>query len=121
MVDATLADGCATDGSVYNEKETISGHLDTDKHWWMQAEAMVGLAYAWKITGKDNYLDQLINVWHFIRTNVIDHKNGEWFGRIDKNGVPVISEDKAGFWKCPYHNSRAMMEVTTIVSELSGE
>ena len=121
MVDATLADGCAADGSVFNEKELISGHLDSDKHWWMQAEAMVGLAYAWKITGKDIYLDQLTKVWHFIRTFVIDPVNGEWFWRVDKNGIPVTSEDKAGFWKCPYHNSRAMMEVITIISELSGE
>ena len=121
MVDATLSDGCAADGSVYNEKNTISGHLDSDKHWWMQAEAIVGLAYAWKITGKDTYLDQLEKVWHFIRTFVIDPVNGEWFGRIDKYGVPIISDDKAGFWKCPYHNSRAMMEVIGIISEFPVE
>jgi len=121
MVDATLAEGCASDGSVFNEKNTASGHLDDDKHWWMQAEAMVGLAYAWKITGNDNYLDKLIKVWNFIRSFVIDAEYGEWFGRLDKEDVPIISEDKAGFWKCPYHNSRAMMEVITVISELSGE
>ncbi|MCX6238308.1 MAG: AGE family epimerase/isomerase [Bacteroidia bacterium] len=114
MVDVTLADGCASDGSVFNEKETISGHLDTDKHWWMQAEAMVGLAYAWEITGKDAYFDQLVKVWHFICTFVIDPVNGEWFGRVDKDGEPLISDDKVGFWKCAYHNSRSMMEVMAI-------
>lgn len=117
MVDSTLVDGCDTDGSVFNEKDTVSGHLDSDKHWWMQAEAMVGLAYAWKITGKDAYFDQLIKVWHFIRTFVIDSENGEWFGRLDKDGIPITSEDKAGFWKCPYHNSRAMIEVINILNK----
>ena len=121
MVDVTLADGCAEDGSVFNEKDTLSGHLDDDKHWWMQAEAMVGLAYAWKITRKDVYRNQLTKVWNFITTSIIDHTNGEWFWRVDKNGIPITTEDKAGFWKCPYHNSRAMMEVITILSELSGE
>ena len=111
MVDATLADGCAADGSVFNEKDTASGHLDDDKHWWMQAEAMVGLAYAWKITGKETYFDHLVKVWKFIRTFVIDPVNGEWFGRVDKDGIPLVSDDKLGFWKCPYHNSRSMMEV----------
>ena len=121
MVDVTLADGCAADGSVFNEKDMQSGHLDDDKHWWMQAEAMVGLAYAWKITRKDIYRNQLAKVWNFINTSIIDHTNGEWFWRVDKDGIPVATEDKAGFWKCPYHNSRAMMEVITIISELSGE
>ncbi len=121
MVDATLADGCDLDGSLFNEKDMLSGHLDTDKHWWMQAEAMVGLAYAWKITGKDIYKNQLVNVWQFIRTTMIDWVNGEWFWRVDKDGIPIASEDKAGFWKCPYHNSRAMMEVIGIVSELPGK
>ncbi len=121
MVDVTLADGCAADGSVFNEKDIHSGHLDDDKHWWMQAEAMVGLAYAWKITGKDIYWNQLLKVWDFINTSMIDRVNGEWFWRIDNDGIPITSEDKAGFWKCPYHNSRAMMEVATIISELSGE
>lgn len=111
MVDATLADGCAADGSVFNEKDTASGHLDDDKHWWMQAEAMVGLAYAWKITGKETYFDHLVKVWKFICTFVIDPVNGEWFGRVDKNGIPLVSDDKLGFWKCPYHNSRSIMEV----------
>ncbi|NEW84801.1 MAG: N-acyl-D-glucosamine 2-epimerase, partial [Mariniphaga sp.] len=118
MVDVTLADGCDLDGSLFNEKNLLTGHLDTDKHWWMQAEAMVGLAYAWKITGKDIYKNQLVNVWSFIRTTMIDWVNGEWFWRVDKDGIPIASEDKAGFWKCPYHNSRAMMEVIGIVSEL---
>ena len=121
MVDATLADGCAADGSVFNEKDLLSGHLDTDKHWWMQSEAMVGLAYAWKITGKDIYKNQLVNVWQFIRTTMIDWVNGEWFWRVDKDGIPITSEDKVGFWKCPYHNSRAMMEVIGIISDLPVE
>jgi len=121
MVDVTLADGCDSDGSVFNEKDLLSGHLDTDKHWWMQAEAMVGLAYAWKITGKDIYKNQLGNVWQFIRTTMIDWVNGEWFWRVDQDGIPIASEDKVGFWKCPYHNSRAMMEAITILSELSVE
>jgi mannobiose 2-epimerase len=118
MVDVTLVEGCDEDGSVFNEKEVVSGYLDTDKHWWMQAEAMVGLAYAYKISGNEIYPDCMVKIWDFICKTMIDRLNGEWFWRVNKLGVPVVSEDKAGFWKCPYHNSRAIMEVLTILEQV---
>ena len=42
---------------------------------------------------------------------MIDRRKGEWFGSVSKDGKPYPEEDKTGFWKCPYHNSRACMEV----------
>ena len=109
LVDVTLKEGTDTDGSLFYEKE--GDHLDTDKHWWPQAEAMVGLMDAWEITKKTHYLDQVLRIWAFIKENLMDYENGEWYGRVDQNGRPVPTEDKAGFWKCPYHNSRALMEM----------
>ena len=109
MVDATISDGMVNDGSINYEKE--DDHLDSDKHWWPQAETLVGLTYAWKISGKKHYLDTMTKTWDFIKSNIVDKENGEWFWYVDKNGKPKTDNDKAGFWKCPYHNSRALMEV----------
>ncbi len=115
LVDAVLRDGVDNDGSVFNERN--EGHLDTNKDWWPQAEAMVGLMDAWQITGKVAYLEALEKVWEFIKENVIDYENGEWFGTVDRNGTPYESEDKVGFWKCPYHNTRAMLEIIKRIKE----
>ena len=41
----------------------------------------------------------------------IDHKLGEWFWSVDSQGNPQTEKEKAGFWKCPYHNGRACMEL----------
>ena len=109
LVDATLKEGTASDGSLFYEKE--GEHLDTDRHWWPQAEAMVGLMDAWEITDKNQYLTKIAEVWNYIKENVIDYENGEWFGRIDERGTAISTEDKVGFWKCPYHNTRAMIEM----------
>lgn len=111
MVDVTLEQGTDTDGSVFNESE--EGHIDKDKHWWPQAEAMVGYVNAWQITGNRKYLDEAEKVWNFIDLHLIDHENGEWFWRVDTDGRPYPEEEKVGFWKCPYHNSRALIEVCT--------
>jgi mannobiose 2-epimerase len=109
MVDVTLNEGTDTDGSIFYETE--AGHTDTDKHWWPQAEAMVGYVNAWQTTGNMIYLTEAEKVWNFIDLRLIDRKNGEWFGRIDSSGNPLLEDEKAGFWKCPYHNSRALIEV----------
>jgi mannobiose 2-epimerase len=85
--------------------------LDTDKHWWPQAEAMVGLVNAYQVSNDPKYLDQAILTWQFIKDKVIDEKDGEWYFKVDKNGDPCMEEDKAGIWKCPYHNSRACLEI----------
>ena len=111
MADVTLAEGADTDGSIYYESD--GAHFDTDKHWWPQAEAMVGYVNAWQITGKKRYLDEAEKVWNFIDLKIIDRENGEWFWRVDKDGKPYIEEEKTGFWKCPYHNTRALIEVCT--------
>ena len=106
-----IAEALDTDFGVFNAIDPKLKKLDSDKHWWPQAEAMVGMVYAWKITHDDSYLNIGHQVWEFITKHIIDPKNGEWFFRVDTNGVPYVTEDKVGPWKCPYHNSRALMEI----------
>lgn len=113
LTDVTLAEGWDGDSIFY---EKVDGHLDTDKHWWPQAEAMVGLADTWRLTRDEGYLEKLVKVWNFISTKLIDRKRGEWLWRTDKEGRDVYNDCKAGFWKCPYHNSRAIIEVLLRIS-----
>ncbi|MBK5192047.1 MAG: AGE family epimerase/isomerase [Flavobacteriaceae bacterium] len=94
---------------VLNEKDLDTGKVDTDRHWWPQAEAMVGLDYAFKISGEKKFRNAKFDIWEFIKKYIKDHENGEWFFRIDKNNIPYKNEDKLGMWKCPYHNSRACL------------
>ncbi|HQN94127.1 MAG TPA: AGE family epimerase/isomerase [Prolixibacteraceae bacterium] len=109
MVDATRMDGSDADGSIFYERE--GNHFDTDKHWWPQAEAMVGYTDAWKKTGKHEYLDLAEKCWDFIDRYLIDRVFGEWLWRVDKDNNPYEIDEKTGFWKCPYHNTRALIEV----------
>lgn len=111
MVDATVEVGLDKDGSLFYEEE--DGHVDTDKHWWPQAEAMVGFTEAFQITGNEEYLERAYKVWSFIKDNLIDKENGEWFSKVNIKGEPDPEDCKMGFWKCPYHNSRALIEVIT--------
>ena len=110
IADATLG-GLDTDGGLWYEYEPAENHLIKEKHWWVQAEAMVGFFNTWQITGDDKYLNASIKNWAFIKDKILDKENGEWFWGINQNGELMPGEDKAGLWKCPYHNSRACIEL----------
>ena len=111
-------EGLQPDGSLIYEKDMDSGHVDYDRHWWPQAEAVVGFLNAYELTGSEEYLKHASNSWNFINGKLIDMQNGEWFWSILADGTVNRSDDKAGFWKCPYHNSRACLEVMKRVDKL---
>jgi cellobiose epimerase len=108
--DAALG-GMDIDGGLSYEFEPGDAHLVKEKHWWVQAEAIIGFFNAWQLTGDEKYFELSINSWEFVKDKILDKRNGEWFWGVYENGEPMPGEDKAGLWKCPYHNSRACMEI----------
>jgi len=111
MSDKVLENGIDFDGSIFYEFNKSKNHLNTDKHWWPQAEGMVGFLNSYQITKDQKYLQEFEKLWKFIKNNIIDEKNGEWFHMVRKDGTICKKDPKVGFWKCPYHNSRALIEV----------
>ncbi|MEO5563567.1 MAG: AGE family epimerase/isomerase [Chitinophagaceae bacterium] len=104
------AEGLDKDGGLWYEYEPASNHLIKEKHSWPQAEAMIGFFNAWQITGEKKYLDYSLNSWEFVKQHICDRKNGEWFWGVYED-YSLMEKDKAGFWKCPYHSSRACLEI----------
>ena len=112
IADTFIKEGIDNDGGVLNEYNPIIKKLDGDKHWWPQAEALVGLCYAYDISKDEKYLETAIRILNFIEEHIIDHTNGEWFWRVHQNQKTCTSDYKMGMWKAPYHNSRACMVLT---------
>ncbi len=110
------SEGLQPDGSLINEKDYATGHTNTSRDWWPQAEAVVGLVNAWELSGNEQFLNDAIKCWNFTNKYLVDHKSGEWFNAISATGT-ISKGDKAGFWKCPYHNGRMCMEIIRRVSE----
>jgi len=103
-------EGLDSDSGLWYEFDPKTNELTAEKHWWVQAEALIGFYNAYQLTGDEKYLDIVLKNWRFIKTNIIDQQNGEWFWGINKD-YSLMGKDKAGFWKCPYHNSRACLEL----------
>ncbi|MDE6460699.1 MAG: AGE family epimerase/isomerase [Paramuribaculum sp.] len=113
IADAAL-EGLCCDGSMVYERHA-NGTYDNEKHWWVQAEAVVGQAYLDRYHGMAGSLEGARKTWNYIRDNLVDNANGEWFWSRMPDGTTNSREDKAGFWKCPYHNGRMCMETLRIL------
>lgn len=114
LADAAL-EGLCCDGSMVYERHG-NGTYDNEKHWWVQAEAVVGQAYLEHYHGVKGSLEGARRTWDYIRDNLVDNANGEWFWSRMPDGSINSAEDKAGFWKCPYHNGRMCMETLKILN-----
>ncbi|OQP63258.1 N-acyl-D-glucosamine 2-epimerase [Niastella vici] len=114
--------GLDTDGGLWYEYEAAHNRLIKEKHWWPQAEALVGFYNAWQLSDRHEFLQYAFNNWAFIKQYIRDNKNGEWFWGITEDHVVMPGQDKAGLWKCPYHNGRACMEIIRRIGtrQLSG-
>ncbi len=106
-------EGLLEDGSMIYEKKA-DGTLDESRQWWVQAETVVGLLWLWKYHNLSEGADKAVSGWNYIKNNLVDTKNGEWYWSIEADGSVNTKDDKAGFWKCPYHNSRMCLEVLKI-------
>ncbi len=103
--------GLDDDGGLIYEYFPNEDRYDTDKHWWPQAEAMVGYFNAYQLSGDVEFAKKTMKSWNFIKEKIIDHTYGEWHWSVSRDGIPRLDKEKAGFWKTPYHNGRACMEI----------
>ena len=108
IVEAASEGFSPAEGLIY---EKSGDEVDRDRHWWVQAEAVVGFFNLWDHFGKQEGLENALLTWEFIKTYLIDRENGEWFWSVRADGAVNRDDDKAGFWKCPYHNGRMCMEI----------
>ena len=108
--------GLDTDGGLFYEYEPENKMLIGEKHWWVQAEAMVGFFNAWEISNKNIFLDASLKCWQFTQKYILDKNRGEWYWGVGADHSPMIGQDKVGIWKCPYHNTRACIELIRRIS-----
>lgn len=108
---AAADEGLTPEGSMIYETFPDKGKTDTDRHWWVQAENVVGHVNLYQHFDDEVALQKAFRCWEFIKNNLVDALNGEWHWSVLADGTVNTTDDKAGFWKCPYHNGRMCMEV----------
>jgi mannobiose 2-epimerase len=111
VADAVFARGLHDDGSLLGAG-TFDGQVTDDRrHWWAQAEAMVGFWDAWQHRGRARHADAARRNWGYIERHHVDREGGDWFKVLDARGRAMPEVPKAGPWECPYHHVRACLEM----------
>ena len=136
-------EGLLADGSMRYEQLVIPdcdrASYDDSRQWWVQAEAVVGNLWLWKyhegdfstslemtgLTGLAGltgccpagspFLGNALAAWAYIKNHLVDPEGGEWWWAILPDGSIDKANPKAGFWKCPYHNTRMCLQVLSLL------
>ncbi len=75
-----------------------------------EARAVDAVRDRFGLTGDGIWLERAGMEWKFIRENLIS-PDGEWYWSVREDGSLNLADDRAGFWKCPYHNGRMCLEM----------
>ena len=113
LAESARREGLSTDGALAYET-SHDGQIDRDGEWWGQAEALIGFVNAWQMTGDTAWLETADKVWAHTKAQYGAGGTNEWTWYAASAGREKIykaEQYKAGMWKCPYHNGRAMIEL----------
>lgn len=104
-------EGLCPDGSMIHELNVTIGDADMQRQWWVQCECVIGEINLFQHFGDSSALRKALKCFQYIENNLVDNEQGEWYWSRRPDGTIDSNEDKAGFWKCPYHNSRMCLEI----------
>jgi mannobiose 2-epimerase len=100
--------------------ENEKGEINSDRIWWVQAEAVAGFLHACKREPKrTDYLEAVKSIWKFIKDYIIDSReDSEWLATVGLYGTPIPDIPIVDEWKCPYHNGRMCFEILKSAVEI---
>ncbi len=96
-------------------KEPIFWGKPTYKPWWVQLEALVATAYAYKHTHDEWFMDIHRQINEFAFKNY-PNGYGEWYNWLDNDGI--VGETAALPVKDPFHLPRALMMLIDVLGKL---
>lgn len=104
-------EGMLPDGSMIYEHWKDTGEKDMQRQWWVLCENIVGHVNLFQHFHNQADIEWAEKCWSYVKKHLIDYNHGEWHWSVNDDGAPNPDGDKAGFWKCPYHNGRMCLEI----------
>lgn len=94
--------------AILNEK--VNGAVDSDRIWWVQAEAVLGFQKNYERTGELRYRAVAEKLFDYISRYIISD-DLDWYWKVGADNRPDFSMPMVSAWKCPYHSGRMLVEM----------
>ena len=104
-------------GGFYNSGPLGKASDDTNKVWWVQAEALVALLELYKLSGDVRYYQAFEETLSFITKHQLA-PGGSWWTSCQADGTP-LNNLRTSMWQGGYHNGRAMILSAALLDELA--
>ncbi|HEU4582751.1 MAG TPA: AGE family epimerase/isomerase [Polyangiaceae bacterium] len=109
----------AANGGYFEEGVPGGAPTKLEKVFWIQAEALPGLWWLYRLGNDAGYLDRLEGTLSWIEAKQLDREYGEWFWGIDPDGsVSARGDHKGEEWKAQYHALRALLFTSDWIDQL---
>lgn len=121
LVDHALRYGWdAEHGGFYDEGPSNGPAARKNKIWWVQAEGLNALLLMHERYGRRTpvYWNAFVKQWRFIADHQIDRRHHGWFPAVAADGTPKQGDIKSDGWTDPYHQGRALMNVSDRLRKL---
>lgn len=86
------------------------------KLWWVHLEALVCMAKAYKLTGREECKEWFYKLHEYTWNHFRDPEYGEWYGYLNRRGE-VSLPLKGGKWKGCFHVPRGLFQVWDCLKE----
>ncbi len=97
-------------GGYFEEGVPGGDPMKLEKVWWIQAEALPGLWWLYRLSNDPSHLDRLESTLAWIETSQVDREYGELYWGINTDGsVGPRGDHKGEEWKAQYHALRAAL------------
>ncbi|HEY3320353.1 MAG TPA: AGE family epimerase/isomerase [Planctomycetota bacterium] len=107
-------------GGFFDKGSAFGAAYGLEKIWWTQAEGLNALLLMHENFGKETprYFEAFLKQWEFIWNFQADHRNGEWYEMVSREGVATPGKAKGQNWKAAYHNGRALLNTSRMLKEM---
>jgi mannobiose 2-epimerase len=89
----------------------------SQKVWWEQAETLLASLWMFDLTSEPTYRTYFLETLSWIYCRQVDWRFGGWHWYAPRLGQKA--REKAGQWKTPYHEGRALLDSHSMLTEMS--